>query len=229
MSQQINLYEARLRPRVLLLTGQRLLLALVLVLVLGSSLAFVTRRQADQAAAEMGRVQSEVKNWQEKHDALSKQVTERRISPALQNELDRVKTMLSVRVEVVSLLDAGKLGNTQGFSSLFYGFSRHTTSNSWLTSFSVGAGGQEIEIRGKLLDAGKLPAYVQRLSQDPAFQGRRLAALSMKHVEPADAKQEPIPLPKGSEKPEPRLPRHVEFTLRTEHGGDTAKLAEGAK
>ena len=51
MSQQINLYEARLRPRVLLLTGQRLALALAVVLLLGGSLAFVARRQADQAVS----------------------------------------------------------------------------------------------------------------------------------------------------------------------------------
>lgn len=232
MSQQINLYEARLRPRHLLLTGQRLAVALVAVLVLAGGLAFLARGQAGQAGAEVIRGQAEVKALQEKHDALVRQMAERKIPAALQNELDNARAMQSVRKEVVALLDSGKLGHTDGFSKIFYGFSRQATGDLWLTGFAVSLGGQEIEIRGKLLDAAKLPGYVQRLGLDPAFQGRRFAALTMDSVDPAEVKPGAVAsvVPVASAQAVPlRLPRHVEFVLRSEHGGEPDKSTEGRK
>lgn len=227
MSQQINLYETRLRPRELLLNGRRFAAAFVSVLVLGCGWAVAARYQADQAGAELVQVQSMLKDIQSKHDALSKQVMERKLSGVLQSELDRLRTMLSVREEVVAMLDSGRLGNTAGFSELFRGFARNATSDWWLTRFSVDLGGQEIEIVGKVLEAGKLPSYVQRLSDDPAFQGRRFAALTMSSVDPVEAKPDDLAGgDRSKEKSESRLPRHIEFVLRTEKANDSAKSGE---
>lgn len=231
MSQQINLYEARLRPRELLLNGRRLAAAFVGLVLLGSGAALTSRYQADQASVELAQVQATLKDVQSKHDALSKQVMERRIPEALQAELDRLRAMVSVREAVVSMLDAGRLGNATGFSALFQGFARNTANDWWLTRFSVELGGQEIEIVGKVLDASKLPTYVQRLSADPAFQGRRFSALTMNSVEPVEAKPEDASGGDRSKssKPELRLPRHIEFVLKTENVGDSAKSVEGKK
>lgn len=227
MSQQINLYETRLRPRELLLNGRRLAAVLMSVVALGSGWAVAARHQADQASAESLLVRSMLKDIQDKHDALSKQVMERKLSDVLQNELDRLRAMLSVREEVVAMLDSGRLGNTAGFSELFRGFARNAASDWWLTRFSVDLGGQEIEIVGKVLEAGKLPSYVQRLSDDPAFKGRRFAALTMSSIDPVEAKTNDVTEGgKSKEKPEYRLPRHIEFVLRTESASDSAKSGE---
>lgn len=227
MSQQVNLYETRLRPQELLLNGRRLVATFVSVLLLGSGWAVAARHQADQASAELLQVQSMLKDIQGKHDALSKQVMERKLSDVLQSELDRLRAMLSVREEVVVMLDSGRLGNTAGFSELFRGFARNAASDWWLTRFSVDLGGQEIEIVGKVLEAGKLPSYVQRLSDDPAFKGRRFAALTMSSVDPVEAKPDDVAGgDKSKEKPEFRLPRHIEFVLRTENVSDSAKSGE---
>ena len=225
MSQQINLYEARLRPRHLLLTGRRLSMALAVAIVLLAAWAVWTREQADLANAEAARLMAEVKDLQGKHEALSRQMVEKRLPAALQNELDNARAMLSVRREVVGLLDSGRLGNTAGFSDVFAGFARQADRDLWLTGFSIGLGGQEIEIRGKLFDSSRLPGYVQRLSADPAFQGRRFAALTMDSVD-LEAKAAAAP---GTPPAAPgtgdaaKLPRHVEFVLRSENAPDTLK------
>lgn len=229
MSQQINLYEARLRPRVLVLTGKRLAGALVVVLLLSGGAAVAARWHADQRKAEAVRVLKTVKELQERQDTLAKQMADRKIPPALQLELDNAKAILSVRKDVVAMLDSGRLGQTGGFSPIMLGFARQTGSDWWLTGFAIGFGGQEIEIRGKVLDAGKLPAYVQRLSADPAFRGRRFAALTMNSVDPAEAKPESGAAGKAEDRPENRLPRHVEFVLRTENVGEVTKAAEVKK
>lgn len=224
MSQQINLYEPRLRPRRLLLTGSRLAIAFGLVLALCVAVSAWARWQADQVGAESLRLQAEVKTWQEQHDALVKQLVEKRIPANVQSELDNARAMVAVRRDVIGLLDAGRLGNAEGFSSVFRGFARQSERDLWLTGFSVSQGGQEIEIRGKLLDSTKLPGYVQRLASDPAFQGRRFAALTVASVNPADAKAAGAsPEVAGAATADAKLPRHVEFVLRSENAGDMTK------
>ena len=235
MSQQINLYEIRLRPRHELPTSRNLGIGVLALLVLMTALSLWTgadaTRQSDVAAASRKQLADE----QEKLLALGKEVAQRRISPALIAELDGAKAMLATGKEVMAVLDSGKLGNTSGFSPFIYGFARQARKDLWLTGFQVTRGGTEIEIRGRLLDPATLPAYVQRLSNEPVFQGRRFAALEMRDVEPEE-QQTDAPAPakvtaSGAQiQPQRRLPRYVEFTLRSENAGDSEAAAHaGAK
>jgi hypothetical protein len=76
---------------------------------------------------------------------------------------------------------------------------------------------------------------VQRLSSEPVFKGRRFAALEMRDVEPEEQKPDSAGAVKAGTPgtqilPTPRLPRYVEFALRSENGGGTeAALHAGAK
>ena len=232
MSQQINLYDVRLRPRRLVLTGQRMVMALAVVVTLSGAWAFWVRGQAESANAEAARLVAETKEWQAKHDVLARQMAEKRLPAALQSELETARTMLSVRQEVIGELDSGRLGNAEGFSGLFTGFSRQADRELWLTGFVVSLGGHEIEIHGKLFDSTRLPGYVQRLSTDPAFKGRRFAALTMASVEPVEAKPgvtTVTPQPVAAAGETLKLPRHIEFVLRSENAGEGAKSTEARK
>jgi hypothetical protein len=222
MSQQINLYEARLRPRHELLTARNLMASLGVVLVLVAVSSWWVRVEADQASAELVKVQVEVKTAQETMVALTKSVNERKVSPLLQHELDAAKAMLEARREMVDYLSSGRLGSDAGFSGLMYGFARVAQSDLWLTGFSASRGGQEIEIRGSVLDSARLPGYVQRLSSEPVFQGRRFAALDMTRVDPAE-KKGPAGSAQGRSSTE--VPR-IEFVLRSENVGES--VASGA-
>ncbi len=226
MSQQINLYEARLRPRHELATGRNVGIALGLMLALVVVSAVFARYEAERVTAEFSKVRTEVTGTQEKVAALVKALAERKIAPALQVELDNTRALLASRKEVKELLDSGRLGNSTGFSAVMAGFARQTSGDLWLTGFSVSSGGQEIEIRGRLLDSTKLPAYVQKLSAEPVFQGRRFAALDMQSVDPAEIKTDAggVAPPASA----PRLPRYVEFVLRSENAGE-AVSAGGKK
>lgn len=227
MSQQINLYEARLRPRRELLSGRNVGLALLLVLGVCLALAIIVRQDAARSVAELSRVQLELKTAQDALTALSASLAERRIAPAVQAELEMARATLLMRKNVLALLDSGRLGNSTGFSGVMAGFSRQAQNDLWLTGFAVGMGGQEIEIRGRLLDPARLPAYVQRLSSEPVFQGRRFATLTMNSVDPLEAKPEAGAVPAApaatlhvAATAAPKLPRYVEFVLRSEHGAD---------
>jgi hypothetical protein len=235
VSQQINLYEERLRPSTSLATGKNLGLCALAVIVISAVLAVYLGLEAKGRTEAAAVVQKQLLAEQEKLSALAQSAAQRKISPALLGELENTKAMLAVRSEVIETLDSGKLGNFSGFSVFMTGFARQAQADLWLTGFQVGAGGDEIEIRGRLLDPAKLPLYVKRLSSEPIFQGRSFAALNMQSVDPGEPGADQPPPPRAGEKPaagaaEPRLPRFLEFVLRSENAASlNAKLPAGAK
>jgi len=213
MTQQINLYEARLRPRHKLATARSLGLGAAILLAMVSAFAGYARLGAERRGAELSEVQAAVRAEQERVTALAKAVAERRVSPALSAELAKIRMQLETRQEVVDVLASGSLGNTEGFSGVMFGFARQAQADVWLTGFSVAGGGEEIEIRGRLLDPAKLPPYVQRLSNEPVFRGRRFAMLDMHNVEPEVPKADAAA---AAQAPATVTSRYVEFVLRTE-------------
>ncbi len=230
MTQQINLYETRLRPRVELATARNLAASAVVLLVVMTVLAVYVRQEASRKTAEHAALQIQLQAEQERVAALTKMVAERRVAPELTSDLARTRTMLATRSEVMDVLDSGKLGNASGFSEFMYGFARQAQTGLWLTGFSISTGGEEIEIRGRLLDPAKLPGYVQRLSSEPVFKGRRFATLDMRSVEPELPKAEAegvvkAAAPVAGQPPVVALPRYVEFALRSAHAVGTGVSA----
>ena len=73
-----------------------------------------------------------------------------------------------------------------------------------------------LKLRGRLLDATLLPAYIERLNGDAAFQGRRFSALEMKGVVPVvEARGGQVPV--NANAPQAASPGrpYTEFTLRS--------------
>ena len=224
MSQQVNLYEVRLRPRRELATGRTLsllgLVLLVLVTVVSLRVGTEAARKTEAAAV----MQKQLGVQQEQLTALSKAVAERRVSPVLAVELDSARAMLAARKEVMVMLESGSQGASAGFSTIMSGFARLTQTDLWLTSFVVARGGEDIEIRGRVLDPSGLPAYVQRLGGEPVFQGRRFFGLEMVGREQSeDTAELPVKsLPTGATALPPRF---IEFVLRSEHSPGKAGVA----
>lgn len=220
MTQQINLYDDRLRPRHELATARSLGVGAAILLALVSASAVYSRINADRRGAELSALQAEVRAEQERVTALAKGVAERRVTPALAGELAKVRMQLEARQAVMAVLASGRIGNAEGFSGVMFGFARQAQTDVWLTGFSVTGGGEEIEIRGRLLDPAKLPAYVQRLSGEPVFHGRRFATLDMRSIEPEAPKPDAAAVQPLA--PSATLLRYVEFALRSANAGATA-------
>lgn len=229
MSQQINLYEARLRPVREWATGRRLAIAGAVVFVACVVGALSARFIAGEREQELAQAQALLKTEQEQLAQLTRQLAERKLPPALQGELEQARALLGARREILGVLDSGALGSTHGFAPVFVGFSRLASADLWLTGFSVSHGGADIEIRGRMLDAARLPAYVQRLSAEPAFQGRRFAALTLQRQTPeaeGTALAASAPVPAGANATAasaPAGPRFIDFVLRSERGGAETK------
>ena len=230
MSQQINLYESRLKPKHELPTGRNLGIALIVVLLLLVPIILWAQQQADEKAAAAAIVERQHNDEQNKFTELAKAMAERKVSSALVSELSTAKAALNMREEIIAYLDSGAVGNTTGFSGVLSGFSQLSQSDLWLTGFTVTNGGLDIEIRGRLFDQAKLPAYVKKLGQESPFQGRRFATLEMKSVDPKDDKKTAFASAPSAASVEPaKLVPYVEFILRSENVDAALTKAPGEK
>lgn len=233
MSQEINLYEARLRPRHELATASTLGLCTLVFVVAMVALSAWSRLDASRKSAAAAASQQELSEAQGKLAALTKLVTDRKVSAGLAAEIDAAKALLAGREDVIAVLDSGKLGNTDGFFIAMAGFARQARPDVWLTGFQMSGSG-DMEIRGRLLDPARLPGYVQSLSAEPVFKGRRFAALEMQGNDPqepnaASVASEKAPPAAGAPSAQP-LPHYVDFILRSENSGAKgAGAGEGAK
>lgn len=246
MSQQINLYEERLRPRHELATAKNLVVLSFVVLIVSAGLAMWADARANQKSGEAAQLQTQASEGAAQLAVLATAVSEQRVSLALANELNDSLEMLATRTAVVEQLESGQQGHPAGFSKIFAGFARQAQagSNLWLTGFSVARGGETIDIYGRALDASVLPAYVQRLGSEPAFVGRRFSGLEMRDRDVnRDAKSGDTKRGENAAAPAtsatsaaPAAPPHfVEFTLHSEgapggsRGSKVAGTSEGRR
>lgn len=184
MSAQINLFHPRfLKQRDLLTLGNVALAAVALYTVLAAVGAW-TWREATTRREAAATVETQLKSAKEKVAAATKAAAIRKPSPQLTAELDSAEGLLRRRGDIARLLEGGAIGSTGGFADYLRGFARQVPEGLWLTGFTIGSGGNDMEIRGSMLNAAALPEYIRRLGTEKAFQGRNFAALTMNRVDP---------------------------------------------
>ncbi len=203
MSQQINLLNPAFRKTRDWLSATPLAAFTLLLLLLIAAAAYAARVTADAQEKRTLEQEAKLKTTQEQLLSLSKEVAEKKPDPRLQADLTNLQGQQKTREEIVAYLSSGNLGSSSGFAEYLRGFARQVTPDLWLTGFALGAGGNEMEIHGRMLNAEALPEYIRRLNREPAFHGRSFAALTI--VRPGQEKQ-----PAGGA----ALPtRYVEFVL----------------
>ena len=193
MSQQINLYNPALEPRVQILSGRRMVAALaafgvacgLLWGLAGMDAARLARAERAQAA-QLAQIQAEM-------TTLTQQVTGRKPSAQLQEELHSVEALLGARNQVMATLASGRLGDTRGVSEYLRAFARQSTEGVWLTGLRIAQGGNDIVIEGRTVDADLVPLYLQRLRRESALRGHGFESLSVSQPQPAPTASGPPP------------------------------------
>ena len=100
-------------------------------------------------------------------------------STLLEAEVARLEADVKSRRAVLAVVQGGDVGNTQGVSAYFAAFARHPTPGVWLTGFSVGEDGNELRVRGRVLHADLVPAYLKALNEDAVMRGRLVTELKL--------------------------------------------------
>lgn len=110
-------------------------------------------------------------------------------SKLLEAEVTRLETDVKARRDMLSMLQGGGLGNTDGFSRYFAAFARHPMRGVWLTGFSIGDNGNALNIRGRVLHPDLVPEYLKALNRDDVMRGRLVTELKLVARDESNARQ----------------------------------------
>ena len=212
MSQQINLLLPALRPRFDWLALPVVAAAALAGLVLISLLALLGISHAASLKAQETEIRNQLAAVQQQVQSLGQSLAARKGDSGLDGQITAARLAVTQRQEVLAVVARGDVTQGSAYSGLLQGFSRQIVGGVWLLGFEFAD--KEIEIRGRLLDPALLPTYINKLNDEPAFAGRRFAALDMKGFDPADEKRDDAV---ASVKTKSVVPvRYTEFALRTE-------------
>jgi len=191
MSAQINLYHPRfLKVRDWLNLGNLALTVALVAAVLGAW-TLVARNEASQRQAEAATVSAELETVKAAIEEANRKSSQP-ANPQLLAEVEHARSALAHREEIARLLESGAVGNSSGFSGFLRGFARQVPSGLWLTGFTLGAGGSDMEIRGSTFDEKIVPDYIRRLGGEKVFQGRSFSALSLQREAATSAPAAPV-------------------------------------
>ncbi|QDX81703.1 hypothetical protein B9N43_10825 [Denitratisoma sp. DHT3] len=226
MSQQINLYNPGLLKKREWLTAANVAMGAASLLVLVALWGGWARFQADRLEREAAPVDAQLKAMQQQLTALSKEMSERKPSPKLEQELKTAQNALLARQTVAGILERGLGKQAVGFAEYLRGLARQTPTGVWLTGFVVAADGSGMEIRGRTTDPALLPDYILRLNDEKVFRGRAFAALQMQEGSLAE-KSQSASIPAGTAAPLKAAAGFHEFALVPSQPGPDAAGGEG--
>jgi hypothetical protein len=184
MSAQINLYHPRfLKQHDLLTLRNAVIAAVALYAMLAAAGGWAWRNAATQSLAATA-AEAQLKAVKDQVEAATKAAAVSKPSVQLIAELERNEALLRRRGDIARLLESGAIGSPGGFAEYLRGLARQAPEGLWLTGFTIGSGGSDMEIRGSMLDPAALPEYIRRLGAEKAFRGRNFAALTMNRGDP---------------------------------------------
>lgn len=178
MAQQLNLYDASLRPQREWLTPLRLLGAAALVLIAQTGVA----RWLDHDAAR----------WQAQAQADEAQL--RQLADALgqvggsDEGLPRLRAQLAQARQLAQALHGEGDAPADQAARVLAALSAAAGPEVWVSAAQWQAQPRQLALEGGLLKASQLPAYLRRLERQPVFAGQGFAQLQL---QPAPSDQAP--------------------------------------
>lgn len=180
MSQQINLFNQDFLKQKKIFTSSTMLVALGVLMVGALALVMVGRHSvgALQAEADAGAAQLELKK--KRQLTVVAEFPPRQKSRELEMQIAAAEADLASLHDVSSVLGGSTLVEARkGYARYFRALARQGTGDLWLTGVRIGGDGNRISLQGRALDASLVPAYVTRLTREPAMQGKNFTSLEM--------------------------------------------------
>lgn len=183
MKQSINLYTEAFRPSREKLTLARALSVVALVLVVVAGASGVLRYQLAGAQARLADLETRESQKQQTVETLQSQVEARQKDPALEEQVARLEQRVQDRRRLVERADSVAQASSEGFVPYLEGLARQTLDGLWLTRIRVDLMRDRLGLAGRTRDGQNVPAYLQRLQEEPVFEGRRFARFNIERPE----------------------------------------------
>ena len=218
MSQQINLFNPIFLRQEKHFSAKTMVESLTLILVALCAFyvyAYSEVKSFEYVAADAAH---QLADTRDRFIRLGGTLSPQRRSKLLEAQLARAESELRGKQALLESLRAVATDKARGYSQYFAAFARRTLPGVWLTGFSVADGGEQLEIRGRVLHPDLVPAYIDALKREAVMRDRSVTRLKLAaHREPAPARAAAAPAGPA---------RYVEFELSMPHA---AQPSEGGK
>ena len=216
MTQQINLFNPIFLKQKKIFSAVNMLDALALLLVgvaLFYGYASIQTLNLDRQSVETARQYYQSKT---RLNEASARYAPKKADAALAAEVDALQAQVNARKANLQDLGGGALGGGAGYAEYMRALARQSLAGLWLTGFSIGKGGAEMQISGRALQPELVPSYIHRLTREQVLHGRAFDSLSMTQREGA--------LPADASRPGAAPANYVytEFRLVSSHAAITA-------
>lgn len=167
--QQINLYQAKFKPKKVLLPPRQMLLILFLILIILSVMGLYS--------AKKNTVLKQIISKQQQYSI--QQIDHISESPLLNAELEKLRQQQNEKKRLLDYLTHQDFGNQQGFSATLHSLAKQQIANVWLTEFLLLNGGQSITLQGKSLQSSQIPLYIDSLAKSEHFHGEQFSVFQL--------------------------------------------------
>lgn len=166
--QEINLYQAHLRPKLDLLSAPAAVSALAVVVGLMILVALFDVWQNQSLQKDIAATQQSNAELKQQVAKIAEYVPVSQ-SSKLGQEIQSLSEQVDNRKKLLKLLDVQNIGNAKGFSEHMQVLARHSSAQVSLTDFGFGLGGQQVLLAGLTNQAESVPAYIQKLQAENVF------------------------------------------------------------
>jgi Tfp pilus assembly protein PilN len=220
MSQEINLFDAKFRSKRYspASAGAFLQYFSASIVLVGAAAAYV-QYPLQEMQVQLQAAEKATQDAATRRDKLVAASSRNNPDARLDADIAALDARLQARQQVLSTLQSGAVGNTEGFSGFMRAFSQQVVNGLWLTAFDIGMAGGALAIQGRTLSADLVAGYLKQLNREKVLQGRQFAALRISQPPPdAAAYSATAPAgkaPAGARSPLVATPRYLEFTIST--------------
>ena len=178
-SQQINLFQAELRPAANPLSTSRVVTAIATLVVGMALLLMHGNRQIEEIEAIVAGLEEVSSNNRAYLEQMARVRSTNTPNQLLTARLAEVQREHDALQGVINELEDVSKTYTQGFSAYLAGFARHPVNGLWLTGFRISADSGEMQISGSTIHAENVPVFLQQLAAEDAFAGREFHTFRM--------------------------------------------------
>lgn len=183
MKQSVNLYKEAFRPSREWLTLGRAMAVVILVLITVAVIGGVAQYRLAGAEATLADIEHRQTRKQQAVESLQTQLEARQKDPALEQQVTRLEQRVRDRRRLVQRADSVARASSEGFSPYLEGLARQSLDGLWLTRIRIDLMRDRLGLFGRITDGQKVPEYLQRLREEPVFEGRRFARFSIERTE----------------------------------------------
>jgi hypothetical protein len=180
MSQQINLINPALIKQKDLLTPVNI--GVVYSLLIGAMLFWYI--EAQQSVSRLLIQQHQLDATLTTQQTLLTQMTADRVprapDAALEAQWIALEDKHAMQQLMIDTLVHNKPSLDKGLDSYMRGLAKQTLEGIWLTGFLIDQQKRSVTLQGKSLQADNLPAYMQKLGEEPVFKGQSFSGLLVK-------------------------------------------------